>query len=54
MERFSLKPWGWAYPTYTFTIDLPISDIKSISIDPQGFTADVNYQNNYYPEYNAK
>jgi peptidase M1, membrane alanine aminopeptidase len=54
IERFSLKPWGWAYPTYTFTIDLPISDIKSISIDPQGFTADVNYQNNYYPEYNAK
>lgn len=42
----TLKDWAWAYPTYEFTIDKGKPFIKSVTIDPNGFTADVNRENN--------
>lgn len=48
MEQYQLSAWGWAYPTYTFEIDLPLSQIKSITIDPQELSADINRQNNVF------
>ena len=41
-----LKDWAWAYPTYDFTIDRPKLSIKSVTIDPKNFMADVNKENN--------
>lgn len=41
-----LSNWAWAYPTYTFDIGKPKNDIKSITIDPRGYMADVNRENN--------
>ncbi len=41
-----LKDWAWAYPTYEFTIDKAKPYIKSVTIDPKGFMADVNKENN--------
>ena len=41
-----LNDWAWAYPTYEFTIDKPRTTIKSVTIDKDGFMADVNKTNN--------
>ncbi|MEO6346966.1 MAG: M1 family metallopeptidase [Aquaticitalea sp.] len=42
----TLKAWAWAYPTYEFTIDKARPFIKSVTLDPDGFMADVNRDNN--------
>ena len=38
-----LKDWGWAYPTYTFSVDKPV---KKVTIVTKGLLADVNSDNN--------
>lgn len=43
-----IKDWPWAFPTYSFSIDKPKSNIKSITIDKYGFMADINRENNTY------
>ena len=43
-----IKDWPWAYPNYSFSIDKPKSNIKSITIDQYGFMADINRENNTY------
>jgi len=42
----TLENWAWAYPTYEFTINKKRSSIKSVMIDPSGFMADINKENN--------
>ncbi|WP_324720182.1 M1 family metallopeptidase [Salinimicrobium sp. HB62] len=44
------KDWAWAYPTYSFTVDKPKSQISSIEIDPSQMMADVKRSNNVYPK----
>lgn len=44
--RIIHEEWRWTHPTYTFSIDKKISDIKSIEIDPSQRMADVNRTNN--------
>lgn len=40
----TIKPdWAWAYPTYTFEVK---KDVKNVEIDPKGWMADVNKENN--------
>ena len=46
IKRTVLEDWPWAYPTYEFTIDRPLSDIKGIQIDPSFLMADVHAENN--------
>jgi len=41
-----LLPWEWAIPQYEFTINKPKSTIKFVVLDPLGFSADVNTDNN--------
>lgn len=41
-----LSNWAWAHPTYTFEIDNSKGDISAITIDPRGYMADVNRENN--------
>jgi hypothetical protein len=41
-----LNDWAWAYPTYTFSLNKPKSDIKLITIDPLENMADVVRDNN--------
>ena len=48
LERTVLGDWAWAYPTYEFTIDLPIDSITAIVLDPSQLMADVNAENNVY------
>ena len=41
-----LEDWAWAYPTYSFEIGVPGSEIKSVAIDIKNETADTNKGNN--------
>ena len=41
-----LNDWAWAYPTYEFKIDKAKPFIKSVTIDPKGYMADINRENN--------
>ncbi len=45
-----LNDWPWTYPSYSFTLPYPISDVLSISIDPSGRMADVDQANNTFPQ----
>ena len=38
-----LKDWGWAMPTYSFTVS---KTVKSVTIDKSGLMADINLDNN--------
>jgi len=40
-----LKDWGWAYPTYTFTVD---NEIKAVQINKTGFMADIDKTNDSF------
>jgi hypothetical protein len=48
IKRTVLDGWGWAYPTFEFSVSKPKSEIKAIVIDPSGLMADVNKDNNYF------
>jgi hypothetical protein len=49
-EEQTREDWAWAYPTYSFTVDKPKSQISSIQIDPSQMMADIKRSNNVYPE----
>lgn len=48
LERTVLEDWPWAYPTYEFTVDMPLENVKAIMIDPSQLMADVDGENNVY------
>ena len=48
LERTVLKDWPWAYPTYEFTLDMPLDNVQAIMIDPSQLMADVDGENNVY------
>ena len=43
-----LPAWGWGNPTYTFTLDMPLEDIKSITLDPENKSVDTDKENNSF------
>jgi hypothetical protein len=48
LKRTVLEDWPWTNPTYGFTVERPIEDIKAIMIDPSQLMADVNGENNVW------
>ena len=48
IERTVIDDWAWAYPTYDFVINKPMSSIKAIVLDPSQLMADVNLENNVW------
>ncbi|WP_090292319.1 M1 family metallopeptidase [Flagellimonas zhangzhouensis] len=48
LKRTVLEDWPWAYPTYEFTLDMPLENVTAIMIDPSQLMADVNGENNVY------
>ena len=46
LKRTVLEDWPWTNPTYGFSVDRPLEDIKAIMIDPSQLMADVNQDNN--------
>lgn len=47
-DTIVLDNWAWAYPTYEMELEKPNSTIRKITIDPRGYMADVNRDNNVY------
>nr|WP_288977817.1 M1 family metallopeptidase [uncultured Allomuricauda sp.] len=48
LDRTVLEDWPWAYPTYEFTLDMPLENVQAIMIDPSQLMADVDGENNVY------
>ncbi|MGJ8715238.1 MAG: M1 family metallopeptidase [Maribacter stanieri] len=48
IERTVIDDWAWAYPTYDFVINKPMSSIKAIVLDPSQLMADVDLENNVW------
>jgi hypothetical protein len=46
MTRIDHPEWKWAQPTYTFETLKPLSQLKSIEIDPSQRMPDINRNNN--------
>lgn len=46
VPRTQQQDWPWTNPTYTFTIDTPLSKIDQIMIDPSALMADIDQKNN--------
>ncbi|MEM8894905.1 MAG: M1 family metallopeptidase [Bacteroidota bacterium] len=52
MKWTILSDWPWVNPEYTLEIPRPISEIKSMEIDPTQAMADIDRSNNVYPNSN--
>ena len=48
LKRTILPDWPWAYPTFEFSINRPINEIRAIMIDPSQLMADVDPENNVW------
>ena len=46
IPRTTFEPWKWTSPTYIFTINRRLTDLKTIEIDPSQRMADVDRRNN--------
>ena len=46
IPRTVLEDWPWAFPSFDFSVNRPLQDIKAIVIDPSHLMADVNQENN--------
>ena len=46
--RTVLQDWPWAYPSFEFIIDKPVSSVKAVVIDPSQLMADINLENNIW------
>ena len=43
-----LDDWAWANPYYSFTIDVPFSNIAELQLNPDGVVADINPKNDLF------
>ena len=48
IPREQLQDWPWTNPTYTFTIDAPIAQVKMMMIDPTTLMADIDKTDNMW------
>jgi aminopeptidase N len=49
IERIDKKSWPWVYPEYKFLLDVPMNQVVEIEIDPSTRLADLDRENNVYP-----
>lgn len=42
-------PWPWTHPEYTLQLDFPVDEIKTIRLNPDARTADINPSNDRWP-----
>jgi hypothetical protein len=48
LNRKVVEDWAWAYPTHSFTVDAPKSEISTVEIDANARMADIKRENNLY------
>lgn len=49
-EVRTLEDWAWSMPTYSFSLEKPKLEVKSIEIDESDLLADINRENNTFGE----
>lgn len=52
IKRTVLPDWPWAYPTYEFMVNRPLSEIRAVMIDPSQLMADIQSENNVWQAQN--
>ncbi len=48
LKRTVVEDWPWVYPTYELVLDMPLSNLAGLNIDPSQLMADVNRENNIW------
>jgi len=48
LERTVLPDWPWANPSFSFSVNRPLGDIKAVVIDPSQLMADIDAENNVW------
>lgn len=48
LKRTVVEDWPWAYPTYELVLDMPITNLAGLNIDPSQLMADINRENNIW------
>ncbi len=48
LKRTVLEDWAWVSPTYDFTVNRPLEDIKAVLIDPSQLMADIAKEDNLW------
>ena len=48
VNRITEEDWPWVFPEYQLNLDVPMSEIKRIEIDPTGRMADIDRENNIW------
>ena len=48
LTRTVLPDWPWAYPTFEFSVNRPLNEIKAVLIDPSQLMADIQLGNNIW------
>jgi len=48
LKRTVLEDWAWVSPSYGFSVNRPLEDIKAVVIDPSQLMADINQENNIW------
>lgn len=48
LKRTISQDWPWAYPTYELILDMPLSELAGLNIDPSQLMADIDRSNNIW------
>lgn len=48
LKRTVLPDWPWTNPTFEFTVNKPLNEIRAVMIDPSQLMADVKSENNVW------
>lgn len=48
LKRTVAEDWSWAHPTYELVVDMPLTELSGINIDPSQLMADVDRSNNIW------
>ena len=48
LKRTVVEDWPWAYPTYELLLDMPLSNLAGLNVDPSQLMADINRENNIW------
>ena len=54
MHYVLAEDWPWTHPSYTFTLDFPVNEIKSVEIDPSGSMVELNRGDNKWESENEQ
>jgi aminopeptidase N len=52
IKRTTLPDWPWAYSTFEFSVNSPLSAIRAVVLDPSQLMADVHLENNVWQPLN--